>query len=278
MGSSPSDSKFEATRVDLGDDLLDWTRAIDRAELPSAREVPPPSSSESHQADDEIQSARILMGEGLWDQAKLALHRALVHQPSHPAARALLEEIQERELKKLLEKPAPKHVAEEDEAERVLQQLERDWQLGIEADSGSASAWGPLRDQSALAESVAKQVARSSERERQDLAIGFLQMQLPEVALAILPALTTASAAYETIRCTALLGAGQALQCAVELEARLREEGLRPEERCEMEYLLARAQEQIGEWQSALQLFLLLGDYRDSSRWALRLRRAIGRR
>jgi hypothetical protein len=268
--SPPTKPKNDETRVDLGDDLLEATRVLDPSPasgaLPRARiheEISPEKAS-----DDELQSAQILIGEGLWDQAKDALHRSIRHNPSNRVARRLLDQIQQRELETLLARPGvaqPTEVVDEDVAE-VVKRLDKDWGLGLEdldVKSSSLLTSDELRRE--LATSVSRHIAGLSIRDRADLAVGFLQMEMPEVAVSLLEPGTGLSGGYLAVYCTSLLRADRAFECASHLEVRLRDEELKGDVRRELEYLLARARERLGENELACELFRLLADYRDSA-------------
>jgi hypothetical protein len=108
-------------------------------------------------------------------------------------------------------------------------------------------------------------MAALSIRDRADLAIGFLQMEMPEVAVSLLEPGAGLSGSYLAVYCAALLRSDRAFECASQLEARLRDEELKGDVRRELEYLLARARERLGEDVLACELFRLLSEYRDSA-------------
>ncbi|MBU6374444.1 MAG: hypothetical protein KGQ59_00455 [Bdellovibrionales bacterium] len=279
--SPPSKRNPEESQVDLGEDLLlepTATRISDtkQAILNSEKESNPEKAS-----GEEVQSAQILMSEGLWDEAKVALHRALRLQGENLLAKKLLEEIRERELRELLEKPTklePTAVVEEDIL-RVLHKLEEDWRLGLEiGESGRLSLLASNDAQADFIRCVLEQATSLSTRERADLAIGFLQMELPEVAISLLQPGSTQSGVGSALYCWALLQAGKAFECVSVLDVRLRDDSLSADVRREMEYLMARSREALGERRLALELYSALGDYRDSSSRRHRLQSLSERR
>src|SRR4051794_40327574 len=85
----------EATRVDLGDDLL-------IPATPPAMGGPEGGAAEEHSSDDQYQSARILINEGFTEDAKKLLRKILITDPHHVAARNSLGEILNREMQDLL--------------------------------------------------------------------------------------------------------------------------------------------------------------------------------
>lgn len=186
--SPPSKPNTDETRVDLGDDLLESTRTS-FSDTRQSLTVPVKHANPEKASDEELESARILMSEGLWDEAKEALHRSLRHHSENRLAKKLLEEVHARELQELLNRPhraEPSGVVEEDIAD-VLKKLEEDWRLGL--DTGEANGLSLLATHEAhreLARCASEQAATLSVRERADLAIGFLQMELPEIALSLL--------------------------------------------------------------------------------------------
>lgn len=182
-----------ATRVDLGEDLLEKTRLTrapqsatpeSRIELFAAGPISP------EQIEDLLQSARILAGEGLIEDAKRVLRRVLVADPGRLTACKMLEEIHETELKQIFgESEMPRrrsgaHLpasALEATAESVLRGLDQDLGLGMQTDNSAL-----FRDREALEEFGARMdrdFAASPVPERIDLGIAFLEMGLPGLAV-----------------------------------------------------------------------------------------------
>ena len=114
-------------------------------------------------------------------------------------------------------------------------------------------------------------------RERADLAVGFVQMELPSIAVSLLEPASALSGGFLALYCWALLQSHRALDCATLLEQRLRDEEVQGDVRRELEYLLARAREALGEAELSSELYRLLGDYRDSEARHSRLRSRPGR-
>src|SRR4051812_10811511 len=83
------------TRVDLGDDLL-GTRSVSKDEASSEKNSPPES------VDELLLNSKILVNEGLFEDAKKTLRRVLRMDPANLSARDRLEEIQKIEIKRLL--------------------------------------------------------------------------------------------------------------------------------------------------------------------------------
>lgn len=146
MGEGDNPDQLEATRVDLGDDLLEKTAVI---QAPPAVASPPghahsasPPAVQITDPQDAYESARILLSEGFQEEAKHLLRRILMEDSSHAGAKAKLAEIHEFELKQLLEgRPSthprrltqppvePRLRLEEIDTEAVARLLEKDLNL-----------------------------------------------------------------------------------------------------------------------------------------------------
>lgn len=278
---SPSIPGNDGTRVDLGEDLLEATRELE-VEASASGEAAEPAADlpPDLQSDEELQSAQILMGEGLRDEAKAALRRSLRLHPANILARRMLEEIQQKEFAELLARPpsvAPPGAVDEDIA-TIIQSLDDDFALGLDEERASGgSLLASSESHAELASSVAAQSAAMTLRERADLAVGFLQMEMPAIAVSLLEPASTLAGGFLAVYCWALLQARRALDCASVLEQRLRDEGIEGDVRRELEYLLSRAREELGDVDPAIELYRLLGDYRDSVARLSRLRSRPGR-
>lgn len=168
----------QATRIDLGDDLLEATRVDSR---PQAESGPVLDLS------DQIQSAKILIAEGLLDEAKKILRKILITDPKHVIARQFLEEIHEKELKHLLgdstrrkflhSKDQKREVSSEALTDQVIRQLDHDLRLGIfKSDSDLQSA-------RAYADRIDCEFPGLTGQNRLDLGIAFSEMGLYEIAV-----------------------------------------------------------------------------------------------
>lgn len=162
----------ESTRVDLGDDLLEPTREMPASKAESLRET---------DLADQLQSAKILMSEGLLDEAKRILRKILIADSRRLAARELLREIHEIELKQLFgEGPlrrfrnqSQRQVENVSEAaiDEVMRDLDQDLKLGMFNKSSSTHSLAPLED------------LELSGQNRIDLGIAFLEMGHYELAV-----------------------------------------------------------------------------------------------
>jgi hypothetical protein len=204
-----------ATRVDMGDDLLEKTALLPMPGADPAQAQPQPFSAPQaaspyepspstgpgelipagpialEQVEDLLESARILSGEGLLEDAKKLLRKILMADPGRVTARKMLEEIHESELKQIFgesdlprRRPGtrPEDAALEASADSVLRGLDRDLGLGVSEDCMPSL----FRDREAMerfAAGMDRDFASSPASERIDLGIAFLEMGLAALAV-----------------------------------------------------------------------------------------------
>lgn len=276
MSSSPPDQKNpkasfleEATRVDLGDDLIAESSAVVPSNLPPASPRPQVS------ARDDLDSARILIDEGLLDDARKALFRVLRSEPGNRLALSLLEQIRATEVQAIL-KPegraqlaharaqADSTVAPRD-PEAVIAQLESDWHLGLGATDAElvlARRW--------VSEGLG---SSSSMQERIDWSVALMQLGLAEVAVEVLEDAGGSRVSPEAmaLHAQACLEARRPEEARALAEQALRDPDFPKELRNEMNYLRATAFLRTGRRAEAAAVFGSLGGYRDSRSWASRL-------
>jgi tetratricopeptide (TPR) repeat protein len=219
------------------------------------------------------------------NEAKHSLFRVLRLDPTHPFARDLLEELQKKEVSVLIsmsdvrEQTALRAKAQEpiEDPEEVLRKLDEDWALGVlESRGPGLSLWTNHEHLKALEQVLLKQVSGSSLRERTDLAVGFLQMEMPSIAVAVLAPVKSEQLRAATLYAAALLQNGNAYECLAELEVALRDLELEPDLRREVLYLMARAREVLKQHDEAAVLYAEIVDYRDASFRLARLRPGTG--
>lgn len=196
--SSKTSDKFKGTRVDLGEDLLKTRELSPEAphpfpdfEIDEFGKVP----SSPEQIADQMESARILFGEGLLEEAKKVLRKILIADPRYIAAREFLEEIHEGELKQIFSNsPARRSFSTKKALDPALAEADRqDLLRKLEEDVGVGDFLKPRRsqlslfdDEKALAEfgqRLERDLGELSARDRLDLGIGFLEMGFHELAL-----------------------------------------------------------------------------------------------
>lgn len=257
QGDPPHDPK-ESTQIDLGDDLIEKTDLRVVPESPSS--VFPPD------LEDQFQSAKILMSEGLWEESKKVLRKILVADPSHVPSRQLLSEIHDLELKQLVsseEERSPIRYRRREEregrsgsgagstsaeVEQVIRDLDRDLKLGLletakdQENSRSYTAW------------MDEELSDLSPQDRIDIGIAFLEMGLVDIAVqqfrGALSRMPFDSEAEGRLSATALLAyalilEGRPLDAVMELEPLLRDTSIRNEEKIEFMYLMGRAYESL---------------------------------
>jgi len=125
-------------------------------------QVPKPS------AKDEVESAKILMQEGLLDEAKRLLHRVLISNPNYSRANQMLKEIQKIELDHLLNRSSNSSGGRRkiENPDEVIRKLESDLEIEL---SRKGSDFDPARENWNPIEALSIQGAF-------DLAVAFFEM------------------------------------------------------------------------------------------------------
>ncbi|MBS1959654.1 MAG: hypothetical protein JST80_09305 [Bdellovibrionales bacterium] len=114
--------------------------------------------------EDEVESARILLREGLIEEAKKTLYRVLTQKPRYADAIKLLKQIDELEMHALFQpsrRAVQRHPKFED-PDPIIAKLERDLNLEPEAAAGHDERW------------VTPQALKTEDRV--DLAVAFFEM------------------------------------------------------------------------------------------------------
>jgi tetratricopeptide (TPR) repeat protein len=205
-------------------------------------------------AYEECESARILIREGLIEEAKKALYRVLTHDPNHTDAKKILNQIEDIELTQLLDDQPNRRATGRPGADRrtedidaIIQTLSSD--LGIEGDPTVPQfvALGDLDDQTQL-----------------DLAIGYLEMECYPDALRELKKVEKKIRMENTsLGSTGILVAGLIAHCWIKmgqsfdakiyLEPILVEPEVRHEDKVLLFYEMALVEEQLSNHQAALE-------------------------
>jgi len=204
-----SEKTLEQTRIDLGDDLVEKTAILQmpgfntsenegESAIPEILSEPLPSNPA--EIADELESAKILMGEGLIEEAKKILRRIILADSNHPAARQRLEEIHEIELKQIFgDDSRPTRRQRTDlknapdlskvNAEEIMRQLDQDLRLGVFEENVLGETLGAsmslFQDQQAMkefGERIDRDMAAMSSSDRTDLGVAFLEMGLYDLA------------------------------------------------------------------------------------------------
>ena len=117
-------------------------------------------------AKDECESAKILIGEGLLDEAKKILFRVLAYNPQYAQAQKLLKQVEDLELKNIFDSsasPQKKQTTVED-ISRLIESLDYDLGLNLDEDRkpGTREMFTP--------------VTGLNSKELLDLAIAYVEM------------------------------------------------------------------------------------------------------
>ncbi len=287
------------TRVDLGDDLLENTR--------SSMSVSAPATSSAEESVSELlESAAILESQGLRDDAKRLLRRVLRQDSRNVPARKKLEAILKLELDALLAgsplqtpTPVPGEVSRLEfpvddpagvDSEAVMRALDRDFQLGVFRDGTQGesiefevSVFGDRENREKFEKDLEGKLAGASARDCLDLAIAFLEMDLFSVALHLLErAEHDSEIRYlaAPLRADALIRVGRAFEAVLILEPLWLDPEVSRAGKLEYMYLMARAKEQLGRFDQALEWYRRVesvdADYRETAFRVRSLLRRIG--
>ena len=171
-GRDPNEAPPESTRVDLGDDLIDKTRVAD-SDARAGGERP-------FSVEDALQSADILIGEGLFDEAKKILFRVLRERPELVQARDKLDRLHQEELEQILSGSSPVHrghFAYAFDHEEVLEKLNRDLKLDVFGVESRDAASAKFR------ESLKLSLEAATAQDQIDLGVAFFEMGMFDLAL-----------------------------------------------------------------------------------------------
>lgn len=246
MANSPRD---EHTRVDMGDDLVEKTAVVDYGQGASA--------GPAFESEDQFESARILMSEGLLEEAKKVLRKIMIRDPGHIPSRQKLDEIHEIELKQMFGdggsgrrnfgttlRDGERADGVQASAEEVILKLEQDLQLGsaapFELGGSLDEQFGEFGDQ------VDHELSGATSRDRIDAGIAFLEMGLYGLACRQFQAASADlenRAAALSLYAYSMILAGRHFEALMTLESALADPDLGEASRVEFVYLVGRAQE-----------------------------------
>lgn len=276
--------------ADSGSDLLELpTAVIERAETnPAARAAQelPLGSIDWNDLNDAVRSAEILMNEGLLEEAKSILRKALRHDSHCVPARVLLEKIHDRELQQIFNSTsggsrsghatrlfrgfgahAP---AEEGLAARGFTALERelgmDRELAFDQKPLEFSLFQDADAMQAYAFRLDRSMRGASPRDRMDLGVGFMEMGLYDLAIRQFRAADQAIRDAENpdfelersalcLLAQALIGANRFYEAILSLERMIMDGEISKKEKTELFYLMGRAQESLEKPEIAAQWY-----------------------
>jgi tetratricopeptide (TPR) repeat protein len=279
------------TRIDLGSDLIESSESHSTIPQEYSDFTGFHDLSEVGGVADLFQSAKILTNEGFAEDAKKILRQILIVDPSHAAARKLLNDIHELELKQIFisdESTRPYRLRQpeiresEVDADAVMHLLDRDLKLGIFGEESSQVRVHQLSlfaDGQALEEFLVKvegDLAGSPARDWVDLGIAFLEMDFYEIAIRLFSGAARkassdiASEIKISANCLlalALILADRPYEAISELQPLIRDTEILYEEKIEIFYLMARTYEAMKKWDLAFGFYMQVKDidphYRD---------------
>ncbi len=237
----------ENTQVDLGEDLLEKTALLSVDLTSVSLQVP-------EEAQDLLETARILASEGLIEEAKKTLRQILRKDPQHSLARKQMEEIQRKELEHLLaEAPfqelIPKEGNSDLSVEEVIRDLDHDLGLGL---------FSEVKAMEEFAEQLDREFAVLSTQDRLDLGVAFQEMGLHSVAARQFQAAENDPASYLSatyLLANNLIEADRAFDAVIRIEPLLRDADLSPGDRQNFMYLMGLAQERLGKRDAAIRWY-----------------------
>jgi tetratricopeptide (TPR) repeat protein len=249
-------SDLEHTKIDLGDDLLEKTAFVPGMGVGTEPTVDPRSIEPS------VQNARILLNEGFTEEAKKLLRQILIQNQSDVEAQKILEEIHHSELKQIFgtsetgarksyTQPAYDDSILRVDTDEILRSLDEEFELDVNAETSQG-----------IFSNLSLSVAGSGPRDRIDLAISFLEMELYTHATQLLKAviLEGESAAQSEIA-VSLLAYGHLMnnrpfETISVLQPFINDVEVCPENRMEFYYLMGRAHQTLGRKSEALGWYL----------------------
>ena len=276
----------KGTRVDLGDDLLE-TRTIPHGERAPSRETeraPDPAASIASSTTESIEelllNAKILISEGLLEDAKKTLRRVLRAEPANLAARDRMEEVQKIEIKRLLGQDdgatgggflrAKKKKTEPalEDGELVALALERE--LGLEPPT-EERFFSTDEERGLFLDNIEKLCSSATAQDRIDLGIGFLEMEFFDVAIQMFRAavqMEPGERRAHALLATAWVAKGNGFEAMIEIETLVADQSTPPEEKVDYGYLAGRAQELLQNFEVAVRWYRAVlqiePGYRDS--------------
>ena len=139
------------------------------------------------------------------------------------------------------------------DSEAVLKKLDLDLGLGLgldrEGGADQAALYGQSEDLKAFGAELEKQLQSASPRDRMDIGIGFLEMGLMDLAIHQFKSAQRASelrSAATGLWAYSLILSGRPFDASQILEPMLSDTELGAEEKIDLFYLMARAQERLG--------------------------------
>lgn len=250
------DNPQDATKIDLGDDLL-VTAEIQREYISS--------SSRVESAEDQLATAKILLNEGLVEDAKKTLRKILIIDPDHQAARFTLKEILDNELKELLtgKEPMtrkPRAFERFGKEARAPEPTSEEAVRELEEAIGSEPARRDTQNTPIIAQESIKDLTAG---DRVDIGIAFMEMgaydKAAEIFLTALHFIDPSTPegrgqhnATNVLLARAFLDSGRSFEAIQILHPLVRSDEIAVEEKVEFFYLMGIAHEMRNERKVAL--------------------------
>ncbi len=249
---------LDQTTVDLGDDLLKTKTTLSPGASDSEKtadiEMPAKES-----VSDWISNSKILLSEGLYDDAKKLLRKVLINDPANAQAPRLLEEVQEIEIQKLLHEEGTsffrRKKSDRDTREplQVLHELVDD--LHLEVEDHDDSPFPDADAESAFQTFLAHVSHGCHARDRLDLGVALMQMHLYDYAV-----LEFEKAEYDSdlqtqargLKAFSLILGGKPFQALLELDPMIENPDIEVAAKIDWVYLMARAYEKLENWKDAI--------------------------
>ncbi len=278
------DSSFEAadaTRVDLGDDLLEKTAVIPgirkhsekNALAPAMKPAVNPAELQGGVADL-FQSAKILVSEGLTEEAKRVLRQILIADAGNANARKLLDQIHEIELKQIfseeeIHRPFRRKsdpVLVEYDSEWVIRQLDEDLKLGMRVPMDQLTLFQDPELMNSFISKLEKDLSTASIQDWIDLGIAFLEMELYSIAVRLFmgasrhldQSISSGSEICLSINgllALSLILADRPLEAVSRIQPLLRDAEIKLENKIELFYLMGRTYECMNKRDLAFQYY-----------------------
>lgn len=261
------------TSVDLGSDLLEGTGVL--PELPKLPEFEETKESvfdlgisENESVESKLQSAKILINEGMLEAAKKILHQILINDSENYVVAKILEEIHELELKQLFSDEREARVYgrgrsfaarkgseqfDNEAIEATIEKLDNDLnlQLNVQPLGSPLSLFQDREELEFFAKQLDEEFASASSEERVDLGIAFLEMELfslaiPQFEAALRSLVMGGRDIIGEISCTSLVAyslilAGNPYEAIVRLQPLLNDIEIDKEDKLNLFYLMGRA-------------------------------------
>ena len=260
---NPINGELDDKTMDLGDDLLEEKTA---AFTFTAKEV---QSQLNKNVPDLLEAAKILITEGLVEDAKKIFRQVLILDPDSLIARSKLEEIYKVEIENLLKQqnpiPSMRQAHQSDEAqfdsESLIRKLDEDLELGVtpseisEGRSNQVFFFENLEAMDAYCEKVQQKLSQASVQDWIDLGVAYLEMGLVSVAARLFSVAcrrTQSSPENDAMQLSAiclfalsLIFSGRPQEALSQLQPHLLSSEIPPENKIELFYLMGRAYEAL---------------------------------